>query len=257
MHLSGDRTAWLQGGGARCVNPGPLPPRPWHLVLLGPPGVGKGTQAERIISGFGACHLSTGDVFRHAARGDAGGHLRTPAMETALAVMRRGGLVSDDTVVELVRERDQCLSCPHGFLLDGFPRTVEQAHSLDDMLAAVNRQLDAVVHYHAAEAVIIERLSGRRVCRQCRAGYHIKYEIPAVADRCNACGGELFQRDDDKPEAIRVRLQAYLATVGPVLALYRSRGLLREINASGSPDAVYHRTRAVLQAIHPAWAAGR
>ena len=149
-------------------------------MLLGPPGVGKGTQAEKIIAEFGACHLSTGDVFRHAAR-DTSGHAPSPAMATALAAMKRGELVSDATVVELVRERAGCLACQYGFLLDGFPRTIEQAHALDGILAAVDRKLDAAINYFAPEALIIERLSGRRVCKQCRAGYHVANKPPRVA----------------------------------------------------------------------------
>lgn len=244
MYSLGNRIAWLQGPGANCAKTNPVAPRPWHLVLLGPPGVGKGTQAEKIVAEFGACHLSTGDVFRHAAR-DTSGVAPSPAMATALAAMKRGELVSDATVVELVRERAECLSCQYGFLLDGFPRTLEQAHALDEMLAAVHRRLDAAINYFAAEPVIIARLSGRRVCRQCRAGYHLENKPPRLAGRCDACGGELIQRDDDKPEAIRTRLQAYAATCGPVLEHYRGRGLLHEIDAAGDPDAVFARTRAL------------
>jgi adenylate kinase len=211
--------------------------------------VGKGTQAERIIATFGACHLSTGDIFRYAAKNGACGLPPSPAMALALAAMRKGELVSDTTVVELVRERAHCLTCPHGFLLDGFPRTVEQARALDAILAQVGRSLDAVIHYGAGQDVIIERLSGRRVCRKCGAGYHLANKPPRVAGRCDACGGALFQRDDDRPEAIRVRLEAYDATVGPVLAHYRERKLLHELDASGTPDEVFSRTRAVLEGI--------
>jgi len=253
MYSTGERQAWLQGPDASCAKTGPVPPRPWHLVLLGPPGVGKGTQAENIIAEFGACHLSTGDVFRHAARGgDA--HPPSPAMGVALTAMRRGELVSDATVVELVRERAQCLTCQYGFLLDGFPRTREQALALDGMLAAAGRRLDAAINYFAAESVIIARLSGRRVCRQCRAGYHLENKPPRRAGRCDACGGELIQRDDDKPAAIRIRLQAYAATCDPVLEHYRRQGLLHEIDAAGDPAAVFARTRALFAELNLAGA---
>ena len=251
MYTTGNRIAWLQGPDANCAKTGPVPPRPWHLVLLGPPGVGKGTQAEKIIAEFGACHLSTGDVFRYAAR-DTSGHAPSPAMAVALAAMKRGELVSDATVVELVRERIQCLACQYGFLLDGFPRTLEQAHALDAILGAAGRKLDAAINYFAAESVIIERLSGRRVCRQCRTGYHVQNKPPRMAGRCDACGGELIQRDDDKPEAIRTRLHAYATTCEPVLEFYRRQGLLREIDAAGDPEAVFVHTREVIQKLSPA-----
>ena len=246
MYSTGNRISWLQGPGADCAKTAAAAPRPWHLVLLGPPGVGKGTQAEKIIAEFGACHLSTGDVFRYAAH-DTSGRAPSPAMAAALTAMRRGDLVSDATVVDLVRERAQCLACQYGFLLDGFPRTLEQARALEGILAGVRRTLDAVIYYSAPEALIVGRLSGRRVCRQCRTGYHVVNKPPRVAGCCDACGGELLQRDDDKPEAIRTRLQAYAATCGPVLDYYRQRGLLREIDGSGDPDAVFARTRAVIQ----------
>jgi adenylate kinase len=172
-------------------------------------------------------------------------------MATALAAMKRGELVSDNTVVELVRERAGCLACQYGFLLDGFPRTLEQAHALEGILAKVERKLDAAINYFAPETLIIERLSGRRVCKQCRTGYHVANKPPRVSGRCDACGGELIQRDDDKPEAIRTRLQAYAATCNPVLEFYRRQGLLREIDASGDPEAVFAQTRAVIQNLDP------
>ncbi len=250
MYSTGNRIAWLQGPDANCAKTGPVAPRPWHLVLLGPPGVGKGTQAEKIIAEFGACHLSTGDVFRHAARAtDAAAP--SPAMAVALAAMKRGELVSDTTVVELVRERAQCLACQYGFLLDGFPRTLDQAHALDGILARVERKLDAALNYFAPETLIIERLSGRRVCKQCRTGYHVANKPPRVAGRCDACGGALIQRDDDQPEAIRTRLRAYAATCDPVLECYERQGLLRQIDASGDPEAVFAQTRAVIQSLSP------
>jgi len=248
MYSLGNRIAWLQGPGANCAKTNPVAPRPWHLVLLGPPGVGKGTQAEKIVAEFGACHLSTGDVFRHAAR-NSSGQAPSPAMAVALAAMKRGELVSDATVVELVRERAECLSCQYGFLLDGFPRTIDQARALDGILGGVKRTLDAAINYFAPESLIIERLSGRRVCKQCRAGYHVANKPTRVAGVCDACGGELIQRDDDKPEAIRTRLHAYAATCNPVLEYYRKQGLLREIDASGDPETVFAQTRAVVQSL--------
>lgn len=248
MYAAGNRIAWLQGPGAQCDQAAPPPPRAWHFVLLGPPGVGKGTQAERIVAEFGPCQLSTGDLFRHALH-DAGDHVPSPAMANALAAMQRGELVSDAMVDELVRERAACLACEHGFLLDGFPRTLEQAHALDEMLAGLGHGLDAALNYHAAESVIIARLSGRRVCERCHASYHLDHKPPRVPDRCDACGGALVQREDDRPEAIRVRLRAYAATCNPVLAHYRARGLLYEIDAAHGPDRVFAQTLAVIRGL--------
>jgi len=248
MYTNRNRDAWLIGPGAKCETTGPFPKTPRHLVLLGPPGVGKGTQAEKIVAEFGTAHLSTGDVFRHAAR-DTSGRAPSPAMAEALAAMKRGDLVSDSTVVELVRERSACLAGKYGFLLDGFPRTLEQAQALEGILASVGARIDGAINYFAAESLIIERLSGRRVCKQCRAGYHVANKPPKVAGKCDACGGELVQRDDDKPEAIRTRLHAYAATCDPVLDYYRKKGLLFEIEASGAPDAVFVRTREVINGL--------
>lgn len=249
MHSQGDRSAWLLGGEADCAHAGPAPRRPWHLVLLGPPGVGKGTQAVRIVEKFGACHLSTGDVFRAAKGCDAAA---SPALSAAIETMRRGGLVDDTTVVALVRERVRCLACVHGFLLDGFPRTVEQARALDEMLAQVGRRLDAVLHYRASDETIVARLAGRRVCGACRANYHATLHPPRVADRCDRCGAALVVRDDDREDSIRVRLDAYHATVDPVFAHYAAQGVLREIDASGTPDEVFAATAAVLHSLLPA-----
>jgi adenylate kinase len=243
MNTHGDRSAWLRGGGETCALAGPPPRRPWHLVLLGPPGVGKGTQAARIVEKLGACHLSTGDVFRAAKGCDAA---TSPALAAAQETMRQGGLVDDATVVALVRERVRCLACVHGFLLDGFPRTVEQARALDGMLAQVGRRLDAVLHYRAADEVIVQRLSGRRVCAACRANYHVALQPPREADRCDRCGGELVRRSDDREDSIRVRLDAYHATVDDVLAHYAAQGVLREIDARGTPEEVFAATVAVL-----------
>ncbi len=239
MHPSGDRTAWLLGGDARCHDSGPLPRRPWHVILLGPPGVGKGTQAARLVDTLGACHLSTGDVFRAAHHScDAA---RSPVMAEAMATMHRGGLVSDETVVALVRERIRCLHCNHGFLLDGFPRTVDQAHALDEMLTGVGTCLDRVVLLDADEQTIIHRLSGRRICSRCRASWHVESHAPIVPGVCDSCGGALVQRPDDRPETIHIRLEAYHAEADAVIAFYRDRGLLATIDAGAPPGEVFRR----------------
>jgi adenylate kinase len=246
MHPHGDRTAWLQGGDARCTDSGAAPRRPWHIVLFGPPGVGKGTQADLVVEHFGACHLSTGDIFRAATSGHAP---VSPAMEAALTAMRRGELVSDAMVVELVRERINCLCCEHGFLLDGFPRTVEQARALDAMLARAGTQLDVVLELEADEETIVRRLSGRRVCRQCKACWHEEMKPTRRPGVCDSCGGELYQRDDDRPAAIQVRLDTYRNTALPVSEHYRLAGILRLIDARGEPAAVFAEIRRVMEGL--------
>jgi adenylate kinase len=236
MYLKGDRTAWLEGGKALCKNPGVPPPRAWHLLLLGPPGAGKGTLADKLVARYGVCHLSTGDVFRAAIKNSA---TASPALQTALAAMKRGDLVSDDTVVNIVRERTQCLMCDHGFLLDGFPRTVEQAQALDFILAELGLALDAVVLMVMKDELIVQRLSGRRVCRKCNAISHVDDRPPKVAGVCDKCGGEVYQREDDRPETIAVRLQTYHRTADPVMEYYRSKGLLWECDGKGVTLAVF------------------
>lgn len=241
-----DHAAWLKGGDTRCVNDAAVPRRPWHVVLLGPPGAGKGTVAERIVERFGACHLSTGDLLRAAKGGCA--PAGSVAMEEAAAAMRRGELVNDDTIVRIVRERVRCLVCAHGFLLDGFPRTRMQAVALEGILADAGRALDAVLDITLPDDVIVERLQGRRVCRGCGAIFHAVNRPPARDGVCDACGGALFQRDDDRPEAIRVRVAAYHETVDGVESFYRERGLLATIDGRGAPDEVFERA---LKALNP------
>jgi adenylate kinase len=235
-----DRTAWFKGGTATCqatLAPGA---RAYRLVLLGAPGVGKGTQAELISERLGPCQLSTGDVFR-AAKTLAPSE-RTPAITAALDYMKRGELVPDTTVIGIVRERPSCLRCPSGFLLDGFPRTVEQAEALASMLKEQSLKLDAVLSYDLPIDQIVSRLSGRRTCAGCKAVYHVTTKPPKVADVCDSCGGKLILRDDDRPEAIRVRMEAYEKSTSPLAEYYRQRGLLISIPANGTPEDIYKRT---------------
>jgi adenylate kinase len=214
------------------------------MVLLGAPGVGKGTQAEYLCQNLGTCHLSTGDVFR-AAKGSQA-HTLSPAMQSALTAMKRGELVSDETVEAMVRERAGCLACRHGFLLDGFPRTVHQARALSQMLGEVNQALDAVLDYELPLDQTIARLSGRRTCRQCGTTFHVLSKPPKVEGVCDQCGGALFQREDDQPESIRVRLKAYEEDTKPLVEYYKERGLLVTVSAEGSPEEIFQRTQAAL-----------
>ena len=242
-----DRAAWFKGTSAECSSDLELPERPYRLVLLGAPGVGKGTQAELISLRLKPCHLSTGDVFRAAKALPASE--RTPAITQALEFMQRGDLVPDDTVINIVRERRQCITCPAGFLLDGFPRTVRQAEALADMLTQLKVKLDAVLSYDMPLEQVIARLSGRRTCAACKAVFHVTSRPPKVPDVCDNCGGKLILRDDDRPESIRVRMQAYQASTAPLADYYQKAGLLVSLSAAGAPEEIYQRTAAALSSL--------
>lgn len=240
-----DRAEWINPNGAACDSSRSLPARARHIILLGAPGIGKGTQAELLSQSLGCCHLSTGDIFR-AAKGLDECAL-TPSMRQALGFMKRGELVPDEIVIQLVAERIRCLNCPHGFLLDGFPRTVNQAEVLDKALANHNVSLDAVLSFELDTDKVIERLSGRRTCSGCKTTFHIKSKPPRVEGICDKCGGALYQREDDRPDAIAVRLRAYHESTAPLEEYYDKQGLLRRIDADGPPDAVFNRAMAVME----------
>ena len=236
-----DRTAWLKGGAAVCEMPPRTPPgRAWRIVLLGAPGIGKGTQAEILCERLGTCHLSTGDVFRTAkclAESE-----QTSSMKEALKFMRQGALVPDETVLGLIRDRLRCLNCSGGFLLDGFPRTVAQAEALEKILEQEAVKLSAVLNYELPIERVVARLSGRRTCSGCKAVYHIATLPPKVADVCDRCGGSLFQREDDRPESVEVRMKAYEKSTRPLIDFYQQRGLLVTISAEGTPEEIFQRT---------------
>lgn len=241
-----DRTAWLKGGQAKCkVGPRDTT-HPRRLVLLGAPGVGKGTQAELLSERLGACHLSTGDVFRAAKTLDA--CERTPAMDSALDCMRRGELVPDQTVLGLIAERAGCLRCRGGFLLDGFPRTVAQAQALDKVLAEQGVILEAVLSYDMPIEKIVARLSGRRTCSVCKAVFHTVTKPSKIEGVCDHCGSSLYQREDDRPESIRVRMEAYEKSTSPLTEFYRNKGILMSIPAEGTPEEIYERTLRAFEA---------
>lgn len=244
MVIEGDRARWLHGKEGCCGRSDDYPERPLHMVLLGAPGVGKGTQAEYLTKKYKCCQLSTGDVFR-AAKSSSPEQL-TQAMHEAVESMKQGKLVSDDTVVQMVKERCDCLTCGYGFLLDGFPRTVEQAKALDDMLEELDIRLDGVLNYTLATEEVVKRLSGRRTCKACKATAHVIFNPPKVDGVCDKCGGELFQRDDDQPDAIRVRLKAYDDSTSPLAKYYDEKGLLITISAEGAPKSVFERTEKVV-----------
>ncbi len=239
MNPNHDRAAWLVGPSAECSAPRQLA-HPWRLVLLGAPGVGKGTQAELLHQSLGACHLSTGDVFR-AAKSQTGFDL-SPAMATAVDFMRKGALVPDSTVWEMVRERGRCLHCRAGFVLDGFPRTLSQATLLRAFMENEKLSLSAVVSYELPLAEIVERLSGRRTCEKCKAIYHVAQQPPLAEGVCDRCGGHLYQREDDRPESVTVRMEAYARSTAPLIEFYRDLGLLVPVPAAGSPAEICART---------------
>lgn len=239
------RAAWIQGPSASCPEP-PAFGSPWRLVLLGAPGVGKGTQAQLLSQRLGACHLSTGDVFR--AAGSRPECDQTPAMTAAIGHMRRGELVPDSVVWEMVRERSGCLRCGGGFILDGFPRTLSQAEALKQHMESEKLALHAVVNYELPLHEIVARLSGRRTCKQCKAVFHVTGQPPRTEGVCDHCGGALFQREDDRPESITVRMEAYQRSTMPLIEFYSGLGLLTSVAATGSPDDIFSRTVAVLGA---------
>ena len=244
MSKKTDRTAWFKGGSARCETEPKKPGRAHRLVLLGAPGVGKGTQAELLCEKLGACQLSTGDIFRSANCVPA--DERSPTLDEALTFMRRGDLVPDETVLDLIRERVRCLRCGGGCLLDGFPRTVAQARALSELLQKEKIDLDAVINYELAIDEIIARLSGRRTCISCRAVFHVTGRPPRVEAVCDHCGGELLQREDDCSGAVRVRMEVYERSTKPLLEYYREHGLLITIKAEGAPEMICRRTLAAL-----------
>jgi adenylate kinase len=245
MEQQRDRSAWLKGPSSSCLVPAQATERPWRLVLLGAPGIGKGTQAQLLCERLGTCHLSTGDVFRAAKC--VAEEERSPAMTAALEYMRRGELVPDATVLAMVTERIGCLRCKGGFLLDGFPRTVAQAEALQNLLRRESLELDGVLDYELPIEEIVARLSGRRICANCKAVFHATALPPKVTGICDECGGELYQREDDRPESVQVRMDTYAESTTPLTEYYDRAGKLIPVSAMGSPEDILERTLVALQ----------
>ncbi|SHN52568.1 adenylate kinase [Desulfitobacterium chlororespirans] len=195
-----------------------------RAILMGPPGAGKGTQAADLITRYHIPHISTGDMFRAAIK--AGTALGMKAKE----YMDAGSLVPDEVTIGIVAERLAEPDCSKGFLLDGFPRTVAQADALDKILTQLKMNLDGVINIEVPEAKLLERLTGRRICRQCGGTYHMVFNPPAAEAVCDKCGGELYQRSDDTLETAKNRLQVYNDQTQPLIDYYREKGLLKEIN---------------------------
>jgi adenylate kinase len=209
-----------------------------NLVLLGAPGAGKGTQAERIIETFGLAHISTGDILRKAVAD------QTPLGLEAKRYMDAGELVPDDVVIGLVRERLQQSDAAKGFILDGFPRTVVQARALDEALASLGKKIDAAIAIVVDPEVIIRRLTSRRTCRDCGK---ITTTSALVGGTCPICGGEVYQRDDDNEQTVRNRLEVYDRSTAPLIDYYRSAGLLAEIDGDRPVGEVFADVKAVLE----------
>ena len=206
-----------------------------RVVLLGPPGSGKGTQAKLLQERFAACQISTGDILRKAVVD------QTPLGKEASAYIDRGALVPDVVIVNLVAERLKGKDCEAGFILDGFPRTIPQAKSLNEILTKMGLGLNHVLSVNVPKDVIIQRLAGRRTCRSCGTLSHAVFNPPKKEGVCDRCGGELFQRDDDREETVAHRLSVYETQTAPLVDYYRRMGILREIDGVGKIDDIRDR----------------
>mgnify|MGYP002562876792 CR=1 FL=1 len=202
------------------------------IVLLGPPGAGKGTQADVLVKKLLVPHISTGDMFRAAISNG------TELGKEAKAYMDKGQLVPDIVTVGIIRDRISMSDCREGFLLDGFPRTLPQAEALDNLMNEMSTSLDAVLNISVPLDRLIDRLTGRRMCRNCGTIYHLLYNAPEVENVCDACGGELYQRDDDKEATVKSRLEVYEAQTAPLISYYEQKGILHTINGDLPINAV-------------------
>jgi adenylate kinase len=212
-----------------------------NLVLLGPPGAGKGTQAKLLIKKFGIPQVSTGDILRAAVKE------QTPMGLKAKAFMDDGALVPDEVVVGIVSERLIKPDCKEGFILDGFPRTVGQADALKVMLAGLGKEIEHVVSITVDKEELLRRVTGRRTCKGCGKGYHIEFEAPQLQGRCDECGGDLVQRDDDREETMRKRLDVYEQQTEPLIDYYRSAKLLRTVSGIGSIEDIQRDIVSIVQ----------
>jgi adenylate kinase len=213
------------------------------LILLGPPGAGKGTQAKMLTEEFGIPQISTGDILRAAVKEG------TPMGIKAKGFMDSGALVPDEVVIGIVTERLQKEDCEPGFILDGFPRTVPQADALAKDLKTLDKNLDAVISLEVDVEALVERLTGRRTCKECGRGYHIAFDPSKVEGICDACGGGLFQRDDDQEVTIRKRLEVYDEQTSPLTSYYADAGLLKSLDGMQPIEAVQKKILELLKAV--------
>ena len=212
------------------------------LILLGPPGAGKGTQAKMLVDHFGVPQISTGDILRAAVKDGS------PMGVKAKSFMDSGALVPDEVVVGIVEERLVKSDCENGFILDGFPRTLPQADALTNTLSALNKDIDSVISLEVNIEALVVRLAGRRACSACGAGYHLQYEPSKESGVCDVCGGELIQREDDREETIRNRMSVYNEQTSPLVDYYRQAGLLSCVDGMLPIDEVGKEILALLEA---------
>lgn len=214
-----------------------------NLVLMGLPGAGKGTQADKIVEKYGIPHISTGDMFRAAI--SEGTELGLKAK----SFMDKGELVPDEVTIGIVRERLSKDDCGKGFLLDGFPRTVVQAEALENITAELSKKIDYVINIDVDQSILVERLTGRRICKNCGATYHLVFNPPKEAGVCDRCGGELYQRHDDNEETVQNRLEVNLKQTQPLLDFYESKGYLKNINGEQHIDDVFSNIDSLLKGL--------
>ena len=214
-----------------------------RIAFLGPPGAGKGTQARDLAQEWGVLHLATGDMLREEV---AAG---TPLGREAKSYMDQGALVPDDVIIRMMGERLSAADAGRGFILDGFPRTIAQAEALAKLLKDLGQTLDAVVYFDVSEPELLRRLTGRRVCRKCGHSYHVTSNPPKRAGVCDACGGELYQRDDDAEATVRNRLEVYRRQTAPLLDYYRQRNLLVTVSGEGPVATIRDAIRSATGAV--------
>lgn len=217
--------------------------KPKYLILVGAPGAGKGTQAAMLEQALGLKQVSSGDLFRENLKNN------TELGRLARGYMDRGELVPDDVTIRMVQERIARPDCAAGVILDGFPRTLEQARALDEMLASQDRHISLAPWIDVPDDMLVERLTGRRVCRNCSANYHVLFNPPKIEGVCDACGGELYQRADDSVETVRNRLYVYYRQTSPLLGYYFAKGLLLKLDGTRAIADVQRDLMAAIQAV--------
>lgn len=212
-----------------------------NIILMGPPGAGKGTLAKQLKEALNLVHISTGDMFREAIKA------QTELGVLAASYINKGDLVPDDVTIGLVKERLSQPDCEAGFLLDGFPRTLPQAEALDEIAKSISRPIEAVINLDCDNEELVRRISGRRVCKNCGAPYHVVTMKPKVEGVCDLCGGPLFQRKDDNEEALKVRLEHYVSETKPLLDFYKKLGLLESFNSLVGKEVLFDEVSSYLK----------